>query len=93
VHFLNSDALSHTLCIVTDVEMSQMSGLGLLQHVKTSCDGVHVIIMTGKPSENSETLYFNRDGFGFRKAYRRGHSLAILDSISSGSENQVIYRG
>jgi DNA-binding NtrC family response regulator len=71
-----------------------MSGLGLLQHVKTSCDGVHVIIMTGKLTENSGTLYLNRGArCFFRKPIDRDTLLAILDSISSGSENQVIYRG
>ena len=39
-------------------------------HVKTSRDGVHVIIMAGKLSENSATLYFNRGARGFfQKAY------------------------
>jgi FixJ family two-component response regulator len=32
--FLGSGALSRTSCIVTDVELRQMSGLGLLQYLK-----------------------------------------------------------
>jgi DNA-binding NtrC family response regulator len=34
--FLGSGTLSRTSCIVTDVEMRQMSGLGLLQYLKNS---------------------------------------------------------
>jgi len=34
--FLGSGTLSRTSCIVTDVEMRQMSGLGLLQYLKTA---------------------------------------------------------
>jgi FixJ family two-component response regulator len=34
--FLKSGTLSRTSCIITDVEMRQMSGLGLLQFLKTA---------------------------------------------------------
>lgn len=33
--FLGSDGLSRSCCIITDLEMRQMSGLGLLLHVKS----------------------------------------------------------
>src|SRR6202023_3334021 len=55
--FLESGTLSRTCCIVTDVEMRQMSGLGLLQHLKNSNCAVPVIIITGKPSTRSEAFY------------------------------------
>jgi CheY-like chemotaxis protein len=34
--FLKSGTLSRTSCIITDVEMRQMSGLGLLQYLRNS---------------------------------------------------------
>jgi FixJ family two-component response regulator len=63
--FLTSGALSRTSCIITDVEMRRMSGLGLLQHVRSRQSDVPVIIITGKPSENSETFYLERGANGF----------------------------
>jgi hypothetical protein len=73
----------HTRCTIPDVEVQQMSGLVLLQHAKTSCSSVDVIIVTGKPSENSGTLYPNGGRSVFRMPIDRYALLALLDSISS----------
>src|SRR5258707_12968730 len=63
--FLTSGALSRTRCIITHVEMRRMSGLGLLQHVRSRQSDVPAIIITGKPSENSETFPLQRRATGF----------------------------
>src|SRR5271169_6910009 len=63
--FLGSDGLSRSCCIITDVEMRNMSGLGLLLHVKSISSPVPVVIITGKPSENSESFYLERGAIGF----------------------------
>jgi FixJ family two-component response regulator len=63
--FLKSGTLSRTNCIITDVEMQQMSGLGLLQFLKSSSCTVPVIIITGKPSERSEGFYLESGAVGF----------------------------
>src|ERR1700739_2184552 len=60
VHFLGSGTISSACCSVTHVAMSQMSGLGLLQHLKNSNCAVPVIIITGKASERSESFYLER---------------------------------
>jgi FixJ family two-component response regulator len=63
--FLASGDLSQTSCIVTDVEMRQMSGLGLLQYLKSNNYTVPVIIITGKPSARSEAFYLASGAVGF----------------------------
>lgn len=63
--FLASGSLSITACIVTDVEMRQMSGLGLLQHLKEIHSTVPVIIITGMSSEHSEAFYMEKGAVGF----------------------------
>jgi FixJ family two-component response regulator len=78
--FLTSGALSRTSCIITDVEMRRMSGLGLLQHVKNRQSDVPVIIITGKPSENSETFYLDRGANGFFRKPIDGDALLTLIS-------------
>jgi FixJ family two-component response regulator len=76
--FLKSGTLSRTSCIITDVEMRQMSGLGLLQHLKTSNCTVPVIIITGKPSARSEAFYLERGAVGFFRKPVDGEALVEL---------------
>ena len=76
--FLESGTLSRTSCIVTDVEMRQMSGLGLLQHLKNSNSIVPVIIITGKPSARSETFYLESGAVGFFRKPVDGDALVEL---------------
>lgn len=76
--FLKSGTLSRTSCIITDVEMRQMSGLGLLQFLKNSNCAVPVIIITGKPSEKSEAFYLENGAVGFFRKPVDGEALVEL---------------
>ena len=77
-HFLASGTLSRTSCIVTDVEMQQMSGLGLLQFLKNRNCAVPVIIITGKPSARSEEFYLEKGAVGFFRKPVDGDALVEL---------------
>jgi FixJ family two-component response regulator len=80
--FLESRALSQTSCIVTDVEMRQMSGLDLLRSLKKSNSAVPVIIITGKPSERSEEFYLESGAVGFFRKPVDGEALVeLIDSV------------
>jgi FixJ family two-component response regulator len=84
--FLGAEGLSRSSCIITDVEMRQMSGLGLLQHVKGVNSPVPVVIITGKPSENSEAFYLERGAIGFfRKPIDGDALLDLLKSVNAVS--------
>jgi FixJ family two-component response regulator len=76
--FLESGTLSRTGCIISDVEMRQMSGLGLLQHLKNSNSTVPVIIITGKPSARSEAFYLENGAVGFFRKPVDGDALVEL---------------
>ena len=76
--FLTSGALSRTSCIITDVEMRQMSGLGLLQYLKNGNSTVPVIIITGKPSARSEAFYLESGAAGFFRKPVDGDALVEL---------------
>jgi FixJ family two-component response regulator len=81
--FLGAEGLSKTSCIITDVEMRQMSGLGLLHHVKSVNSPVPVVIITGKPSENSEAFYLERGATGFFRKPVDGDTLVeLLKSVA-----------
>jgi FixJ family two-component response regulator len=76
--FLESGALSQTSCIITDVEMRRMSGLGLLQYLKNSKFTVPVIIITGKPSVRAEAFYLASGAVGFFRKPVDGDALLEL---------------
>jgi FixJ family two-component response regulator len=78
--FLTSGALARASCIVTDVEMPQMSGLGLLQYLKNSNCTAPVIIITGKPSARSEAYYLEIGAVGFFRKPVDGDALVELIS-------------
>src|SRR6266849_8445399 len=63
--FLESGGLERSSCVITDVEMRQMSGLGLLHHINNTASSLPVIIITGKPSEKSESFYLKKGAVGF----------------------------
>lgn len=76
--FLRCGGLSRSSCIVADVHMPHLSGLELLQHVKNSNAPVPVVIMTGKPSENTEAFYLERGAIGFFRKPVDGDALVEL---------------
>jgi FixJ family two-component response regulator len=76
--FLASGTLSQTSCIVTDVEMRQMNGLGLLQYLKDNNYCVPVIIITGKPSQRSEAFYLANGAVRFFRKPVDGEPLVDL---------------
>jgi len=82
--FLGSGGLSRSMCIIADIEMRQMSGLGLLQHVVSSNRAVPVVIITGKPSANSEAFYLERGAIGFfRKPVDCDALVDLIGSVCS----------
>jgi FixJ family two-component response regulator len=86
-HFLESGGLSRCMCIIADIEMRQMSGLGLLQHVRSCNCAVPVVIITGKPSVNSETFYLERGAIGFfRKPVDCDALVDLIGSVCNRSD-------
>jgi FixJ family two-component response regulator len=79
--FLSVGGLSKSSCIVTDVEMPDMSGLALLHYIRSVKSRVPVVIITGKPSENSEAFYLERGAVGFFRKPVDGD--ALVDLIKS----------
>lgn len=85
--FLESGGLQKSSCIITDVEMRQISGLGLLHQIKTSASSLPVIIITGKPSEKSESFYLKKGAVGFFRKPVDGD--ALLDLLKEFCGNQA----
>jgi len=76
--FLDSGGLQKSSCVITDVEMRQMSGLGLLHHINSTKNPLPVVIITGKPSEDSESFYLEEGAVGFFRKPVDGDALVDL---------------
>jgi len=76
--FLDSGGLQKSSCVITDVEMRQMSGLGLLHHINNTESPLPVVIITGKPSENSESFYLEKGAVGYFRKPVDGDALVEL---------------
>ena len=85
--FLGSGALSRCMCIIADIEMREMSGLGLLQHIRSNNCRVPVVIITGKRYEESETFYLERGAIGFfRKPVDCDALVDLIGSVCTRSD-------
>ena len=83
--FLESGGLQKCSCVITDVEMRQMSGLGLLQHINSTASSLPVVIITGKPSEKSESFYREKGAVGFFRKPVDGDALVdLLKEVCKG---------
>jgi len=83
--FLESGGLQKNSCVITDVEMRQMSGLGLLHHITSIDSPLPVVIITGKPSEKSESFYLERGAVGFFRKPVDGDALVdLLNRVCRG---------
>ena len=85
--FLDTGGLQRNSCVITDVEMRQMNGLGLLQHIKSTMAQLPVVIITGKPSENSELFYLEKGAAGFFRKPVDGD--ALVDLLKRVCKNPV----
>src|ERR1700759_2193106 len=83
--FLESGGLQKSSCVITDVEMRQMSGLGLLHHINSTASSLPVVIITGKPSEKSESFYLEKGAVGFFRKPVDGDALVdLLNGLCKG---------
>ena len=83
--FIESGGLQKSSCVITDVEMHQMSGLDLLHHIKSVASSLPVIIITGKPSDKSESFYLERGAVGFFRKPVDGDALVdLLKKVCKG---------
>ena len=77
-HFLASDGLLRSDCIIADVHMPTMNGLGLLRHLRSIRCEIPVIVVTGKPTNKSEGFYLGKGANGFFRKPVDGQALVTL---------------
>jgi len=85
--FLQTGGLGKSSCIIADIEMGRMSGLGLLEHlIGSDCD-VPIILITGNPSARYEAFYRECGATAFFRKPVDGDALVeVIRSVWSRAE-------
>jgi FixJ family two-component response regulator len=69
VEFLNSEQLSNTSCLITDVQMPGLSGLDLQDRLITSDHRIPIIFLTGYPDENVRSRALKAGALAFLRSF------------------------
>ena len=64
-HFLRSDVISETTCLITDVQMPGLSGLELQEALQSLGHQTPVIVITGYPTEKHRTRALKNGAVGY----------------------------
>src|SRR4051794_29295181 len=79
-HFLQSDEVADTSCVITDLQMPGMSGLDLQQHLSMNDHDTPVIFLTAFPNDQARALALDRGALAFlSKPFEEVDLLNCLD--------------
>jgi FixJ family two-component response regulator len=79
--FLASD-VAQIRCVISDLSMRPVDGLGVLRRVRDTLHAVPVIIITGKPNEHPDAFYLDQGAAGFfRKPIDADELIALVRSL------------
>ena len=99
-HFLQSDAITETTCLITDMQMPGLNGLELQESLQSLGNQTPVIVITGYPNEKHRTLALENGAVGYLSKPFDEHTLieclttAInLRSIGAGGQRFTVING
>jgi PAS domain S-box-containing protein len=64
-HFLGSDVIAETTCLITDMQMPGLSGLELQEALQSQGHQTPVIVITGYPNEKHQTRALENGAIGY----------------------------
>jgi DNA-binding NtrC family response regulator len=71
------------LCL--ELALKPLMSLGLLHHINSTASSLPVVIITGKPSEKSESFYLEKGAVGFfRKPVDGDATVDLLQGLCKG---------
>ncbi|CAH1658787.1 Response regulator receiver domain-containing protein [Hyphomicrobiales bacterium] len=89
--FLNSEQLTCSDCVITDVQMPGMSGMELQVRLKASGNPVPVIVITAFPEERLRHQAMSAGAIGFlSKPFDGGEMVACLDRALQDPQGQQV---
>ena len=79
--FLESETLHHTSCLITDLQMPQMSGLELQGHLAVEGHRIPIIFITGHPDDRARARAMKAGAVCFlSKPFEYHRLLACLET-------------
>jgi len=75
-HFLESDVIAETTCLITDMQMPGLSGLELQEALQSLGHQTPVIVITGYPNEKHQTRVLENGAIGYLSKPFREQTLA-----------------
>ena len=89
--FLNSEQISRTSCLVTDLHMPGLSGLDLQDRLIAQGYRFPIIFITGYPDENARVRAMKAGAIAFlSKPFNADHLISYLDKSRSELANSVL---
>jgi FixJ family two-component response regulator len=64
-HFLGSDAITQTACLITDLQMPGLNGLELQEALRSQGHRTPIILITAYPNENHRNRALDGGAIGF----------------------------
>ena len=78
--FLNSEQISRTSCLITDLHMPGLSGLDLQDRLIATGHRFPIIFITGYPDENARVRAMKAGAIAFlSKPFNADHLIGYLD--------------
>jgi FixJ family two-component response regulator len=88
--FLGSPYLNETSCLITDVQMSGMSGVELQSRVKALSSGTPIIFVTAFPDERIRTRALEAGAIGFlNKPFEERALITHIEMALSARNNRT----
>ena len=78
--FLESDAVQSASCLITDIHMSEMSGIELQRHLSAAGHQTPIIFITGLPDDAARARVIGDGAVGYlSKPLHTGSLIALLN--------------
>ena len=88
--FLRSDSVGNTSCLITDVEMPGLSGMGLQRRLAARGIDMPTIFITAFPEEEARARVMTAGAVGYLgKPFSEASLLECLDTALAGSDDRV----
>jgi FixJ family two-component response regulator len=89
--FLKSDALDHTACLISDVNMPGLSGLDLQRELIAQGRRLPIIFVTGSTEERTRARALEAGAFGvLTKPFRPERLIEAIRMALAGGELQAV---
>jgi CheY-like chemotaxis protein len=85
-HFLGSDVIAETTCLITDMQMPGLNGLELQEALQSQGHQTPVIVITGYPNEKHQTRALENGAVGYLS--KPFHEQTLVECLSAAIKSR-----